>query len=464
MAQHIGGPIRLVGAAAVLVHHLVADGVKHHVLRPFEGWMLRLVLQSLIVGVCRQIGVGISVLGILGGGLVGSGIRIQTPGCRLPFGLRLSALRGIIGRFYGCLVVVAVFFQPFDIRPFISVISVRVLLAIDQSGVDPAMHHIVHGLSGAGFVIALQAVDEAAVCDSQRHVSRRGLNLAHAHIAAVCRLGQIDAFLGAGVDLGAVAIRGIDEIRSGDLDCLRVRANAAVHTGQGNAPALDGGTSPRLGDVARRIQRHVPKGRVRRKSGVSALALEFDDFHVAGQGLVRQQSAHGGDVDVPLVVGNGGELDIVIHRGDIAVRVFGRRADGSEMDILDIVLRRQVHDLTLQERVVKLRNAARLGTNRQRSLVVGVRHVARQVDVAARVVSALDVNLAHFRADQTDGDVLGSADGVIVSLEDFFAFLPTGIVVPEPAEESRLFQRRYRRGGVVRQAIGSGIKAQVIFA
>ena len=132
------------------------------------------------------------------------------------------------------------------------------------------------------------------------------------------------------------------------------------------------------------------------------------------------------------------------------------------MDIPDIVLRRQVHNLALQERIVKLCNAAGFGVNSQCRLVVGVGHVACQINAAAAGVGALDVNFAHFRANQPDGDGARSTYGVVVSLEGFGAFIPPGIVVPEPAEESRLFQPSLRLGRPTRQEIGSGIKAQRI--
>ena len=132
------------------------------------------------------------------------------------------------------------------------------------------------------------------------------------------------------------------------------------------------------------------------------------------------------------------------------------------MDILDIVFRRQVHNLALQGRVVKLRDAPRCGVDVQRSLVVGVGHVAPQVDAAACGVGTTDVDTTRFRANQPDGDAPGSAYGVIVGFEGFGTFIPPGIVVPEPAEESRLFQPSLRLGRPTRQEIGSGIKAQRI--
>ena len=132
------------------------------------------------------------------------------------------------------------------------------------------------------------------------------------------------------------------------------------------------------------------------------------------------------------------------------------------MYVTNIVFRREVHNLALQRRVVKLRNAAGFGVHCQRSLIVGVRHIARQVDAAAAGVGALNIDAALFRANQPDGDAPGSAYGVIVGFEGFGTFIPPGIVVPEPAEESRLFQPSLRLGRPTRQEIGSGIKAQRI--
>ena len=129
------------------------------------------------------------------------------------------------------------------------------------------------------------------------------------------------------------------------------------------------------------------------------------------------------------------------------------------MDILDIVFRRQVHDLALQGRVVKLRDAPRCGVDVQRSLVVGVGHVAPQVDAAACGVGTTDVDTTRFRANQPDGDGLGGVDGIVVRSEGGGLFRPAGIVVFEPAEEARLFQPSCYAGGFIAEFFGMGIHA-----
>ena len=110
------------------------------------------------------------------------------------------------------------------------------------------------------------------------------------------------------------------------------------------------------------------------------------------------------------------------------------------MDILDVVLRRQVHNLALQGGVVKLGNTASVGADGKRGLVMGVSHVVRQVDVAVFVTVSFNGNAALFRADQPEGDGLGGVDGIVVRPERNGFFRPAGIVVLEPAQESRLFQ------------------------
>ena len=82
------------------------------------------------------------------------------------------------------------------------------------------MHHFVHAIRGTGFIIPRKSVDEATVCYSHLHVTGLGFNFTHAHIAADLSLSQIDVALCAGVDLRAIAIRGIDQIRTGDVDGL----------------------------------------------------------------------------------------------------------------------------------------------------------------------------------------------------------------------------------------------------
>ena len=75
-AQDISCPISQHTAAAVGIHHLVADGVKHHVLRPLKGGVGRLGYQILIGDIIRQIRTGIGVLGIfIGSSVFQIGIR-----------------------------------------------------------------------------------------------------------------------------------------------------------------------------------------------------------------------------------------------------------------------------------------------------------------------------------------------------------------------------------------------------
>ena len=136
------------------------------------------------------------------------------------------------------LVIVAVLFKITDIRSFIAVFS------RDKPGINPTMNHIDHTVMGAGFVVAGKPVNETAICQGQRHVPGLGLNLAYAHIAAVSRFRQIDAAVGAGVDLRSVAVRSIDQIRAGDLDSLIRRANAAILAGQIDTTTFNGDATP----------------------------------------------------------------------------------------------------------------------------------------------------------------------------------------------------------------------------
>ena len=106
------------------------------------------------------------------------------------------------------------------------------------------------------------------------------------------------------------------------------------------------------------------------------------------------------------------------------------------MDILDIILRREVHNLALQGGVVKLLNAARCRADVQFRLIVGVRHIARQVDAAAAGVGALDVYLAHIRANQPNINRLGRVHGVVVELNSFSSDFPPIPGMFEPAEEA----------------------------
>ena len=115
----------------------------------------------------------------------------------IPLCLCLAAVLDVISRFHVRLVVVAGLLQALDVRTFVGIFSLCVLFAVDQSGVDPAMHHLVHAVVGAGCIVAgRKRVNEAAICHGQCHISRPGLDLAHAHIAA--GLGQVDVALCAG--------------------------------------------------------------------------------------------------------------------------------------------------------------------------------------------------------------------------------------------------------------------------
>ena len=129
------------------------------------------------------------------------------------------------------------------------------------------------------------------------------------------------------------------------------------------------------------------------------------------------------------------------------------------MDILDIVYRRQVHNLALQGGVVELLNAPRCRADVQLRLIVGVGHIAHQVDTATAGVGALDVDFAHLCPQQADGNILGCVNGIVVSSEGTGLFRPAGIVVFEPAQESRLFQPSCYTGGFVSEHFGIGVNA-----
>ena len=260
------------------------------------------------------------------------------------------------------------------------------------------MDHFVHAVISTDVIIARKRVNETAVLNGQRYVAFPGFNLAHAHIAAVCRFGQVDAVFCAGVDLGAVPIRGMDHIRSRNLNGLIGRADTALLTGQIDAAAFYCSTAARLDNISFRGQGHVSKRRVLIERGGAVPALQFHNLHVPRQGLALQDAARGGDVDIPFARRNSAEPDVVRY-GTASLS-----ANGNKMDIPDIVLRRQVHNLALQRRVFKLRNAAGFGVNSQCRLVVGVGHVARQVDAAAAGVGDLNIDASLLRANQPDGD------------------------------------------------------------
>ena len=507
LAQDIGSPFRLDAAAAVLVHQLVADGVKHHVLGPLKVRICCLIRQGFIGGVIRQIIACVGVLRVLVCGcilqiplrifvlrvsdivlmtilhqfchlcligkscvhartrfvglIIGGGVNLlYLRLLRLILLLPLSLGRACISRFYVCLVVVAVFFQSFDIRPLVSVISIGILLAVNEARVYPAMHHLVHAVRGAGFVIAGKPVNEAAVIYRQLHIPFAGFNLAHAHIAASFRLGQIDAVLGTGVYLGTIAVCGINQIRASHVDGLRFCANTALLASESDTAALYGNTAARLGDIPGGVQSHVTKSRTLREGVASVLALEFDDFHIPRQGTIRQYATYSGNVDVSLISGNGTELDVVIHRCDIAIGIFGRRAEGDEMDILDVVLRRKIHNLALQGGVVKLGNAACCGAYRQGGLIVRVGHIARQVDAAAAGISALDVNFTHFCAKQANRERLRGIKAVIIELDGGSANFPPVVNMLEPAQEPRSFNPMLLTKNFFVQKRGMSVKMQ----
>ena len=192
------------------------------------------------------------------------------------------------------------------------------------------------------------------------------------------------------------------------------------------------------------------------------MALQRDDFHVPRQRLILQHAAHNGDVDIPFTGRNSTKLNIVLHSRGFAIGIsFSNRADGSDMDILDIVLRRQVHDLALQGRVVILENAARFRFNRQLGKIIGVRHVARQVDTATVGIGALDINLAHIRADQPDFDGLGGVQGVVVEHDGGSADFPPIIDMFEPAKETGTGDPMIPVKSTRTQKLGAPIKAQL---
>ena len=230
------------------------------------------------------------------------------------------------------------------------------------------------------------------------------------------------------------------------MDCLTCRADAAVLAGQSDAATFNGGAATRLDDIPVRSQRHVTKSRIARESGIAVLALESHDCHIPRQGLIIQESADSGDVDIPLAGGNSVKLDIVRHDSLTLSILSSNLADGSNMYVTNIVLRREVHDLALQGRVIVLEDAARRGVHSQRSRIVGVGHISRQINAAAVGIGAGDIDTARRVANQPDGNGLGGAYGVTVSFEGLGAFRPTGIVVSEPAEESRLFEPTLRLG------------------
>ena len=270
--QYIGRPIRLRTAATFRVHQLFADGVEHHVLGPFKGWISGLCCQVFISGICRQIISCVGILGILvrsrvlqiclsrriiavlsillstfcvcqistvssirqlSAVLLGKCVVLCLVGkisfifsrnidffhCRflasifsLPLRLGLTTICNIISCLHICLIVVPILLQPFDIGPLVGVLSVSILFAINQAGVNPAMHHIVHAVHRAGFIVSRKRVNEAAVSNGQRNIPFAGFNFAHTHIATDYLLGQIDAVLGTGVNQRTTPIRGIDKI------------------------------------------------------------------------------------------------------------------------------------------------------------------------------------------------------------------------------------------------------------
>ena len=513
-AQHIGRPLGLRAAAGIGVHQFFADGVKHHVLRPLEGGLRRLRHHILVGGVIRQVSVRVGVPGILvsGGilqirfrrrvigilGILLGALRVrqesavplvrQIPALVLGecvvfrligkiificgrvinrlhrrllvgvFGFPLRLRLARIGKLHVRLVVVAVFFQTFDVRALVGIVSFRVLLAVDEAGVDPAVHHLVHAGQGLGVRVAWKRVNEAAVFDGQRHIPGLGLDLAHAHIAAVCHLGQIDIAVRGGVDRRTGAIHRIDEIRAHDFEGFRRRANGAVFADEIDVAAFH--DCPQdiilLRDIPGGGKGHTSDGRVAPAGGSADVARKACYFHVPRQRPVVPQAADGGDIDAARPVGNGVEPDVIRH---VAVRE--RRADGGDMDVFDVAFRDQAHMIALQQGVVVLEDSSRRGADVQRRLVVGVRHVARQVDIAAVGVGAPDIDAAFFRADQPEGDGLGGVDGIVVRPEGSGFFRPTGIVVLEPTQESRLFQPSCFAGDFTAENFGIGINTDL---
>ena len=340
-----------------------------------------------------------------------------------PLGLRLV----LISRFHVRLVVVPVLFQPCDVRALVGIFPIGVLFPVDQPGIDPAMYHVVHAVHGAGFVIHRKRVDEAAVHNGQLHIPFPGFDFTHAHIATVGSLCQIDAAFCAGVDLGAAAVHGMDIVRGGNSNGLIYRADAAVVAGQIDTETFHGSTTARLGNIPVRGQGHFPEIRVLVESGIAVLALERNDFHIAIQ---ASAAASGGNVDIPLAGRNSAEPDVVRYR------TASLRADRSNVDILDIVFRRQVHDLAFQSRVIKLEDSSPYGVNRQCSFVMRVRHIACQVDATACCVGAGKVDTSFFRADQPDGDRLGGVNGIVIELDGVGACFPPIMDMLEPTQKA----------------------------
>ena len=62
LTQNIGRPFRLNAAAAIRVHHFIADSIEHHILCPFKGGISCLSYQIRIGDVIRQIRICVGVL------------------------------------------------------------------------------------------------------------------------------------------------------------------------------------------------------------------------------------------------------------------------------------------------------------------------------------------------------------------------------------------------------------------
>ena len=166
------------------------------------------------------------------------------------------------------------------------------------------------------------------------------------------------------------------------------------------------------------------------ESCVAIFALQRHDFHIARQGLIIQYAASGRDIDAALAVGNGTEFDTIRH----GIAIF--LTNGYDMDIVNIVFRRQVHNLALQGNASILIDATTGGADAQCSFVMGISHIAHQVDAAACIVGALDVNAALFCADKPDGDGLRGIHGIIVELDGRCTSLPAILDMLEPTEET----------------------------
>ena len=516
LAQNVGSPFRLGASAAVGVHHLFADGVEHHILCPFKGGIRRLVHQVLISVICRQIRIGVGVLGIF----ISSGVfqirfrrivldilgillcalsishefaviafcqllaRILSKRVVLRLIVKVDAIFSggidffhrrllvIIFRLPLCLclalisklhigfVIVAILLQPSNIGAFVGILSVFVLLSVNQSGIDPAMHHVVHALRGTGSRCVGQRVNETTVYDSQLHVPFFGFDGTHAHIAAVCRLRQIDVAFGAGVDLRTVTIRGIYKIRGCNLDSLIIRAYTAVFAGQIDTPAYYGSIAARLGNIPCSIQGHIAHIHIVTESRVSVLALERHQLHVPRQGLILLYAACGCDIDISRIGGNSTEPDIVRHRGDLAIAILDSLTDGNDMDILDIVFCLQSHNLALQGGVVILEDAAPCGVDRQRSLIIRIGHISRQVDAAPQGIGAFQVDAAGFRADQSDGDGMGGIHRIVIELDGGSAVFPPIVDMLEPAKETGTCDPMFPVKNSGLQKTGTPIKVQ----